>query len=1195
MPRASDPPPSGGAAAAAGAALGASSAPAGGARGALGRLLHARRHTVDPMDEEAPTTPRRASESDAEHAPHAASGARGGGGGGGGVVPFMGRLSHLFARPSTGHPPSPEGPSGQQMHRASIKSVSRPGTDTSDAAAPSMVLPEHAAKLVGGGPVPWRGAYRERMQCLVSYCNANNLPQDMKTNMQGLLRLHMSLQGESTSDEAVLAVFPTSVRRRILRQLYAEPLASCYLFRDCGRKFLDAVMTTARVELFLPKIVAALDHVNELYVIVSGLVEVVDESGRPAITAHERAQADPTAAAAQGGGRGLSRASTLATAAYGTRGVTAALNSSRQAAFGGPDGGGAVDEDGSEEGEHQVLGPGDCFAEVAYFTEVPKADSARCLTVCRVLVLPRSAYTAIATNFPISARQVLENLKNRAEELVRQHVPEDLARSLLKQGASRPSTFSTPSAAALEDGTPLGAAEPRAAAAAAAAGSRDSAGLAAGLSRRGRVPQEEGGGGAGGGGGDGALSRRGRLPGTAGLSASSMSAFARAESMARALSGPPNGTIPEDGDGAGPAPSGRPPRPEAAGGAGAGAGGGGGGRRMMLSSLSMPLRGGGARRVAAALEGIASASVVEDGEGLGGGNEWGLTLQQQRAVADLMRLRQLVHKAVSKMDQSRLEALLYAAGSGEADAVQGLLRQGMSPDSANAEGTTPLLLSAAKGHHEVVLALLFSGADPSKCDAAGRSPLLLACQAGHANVSEILMRYGAKLGMEPVMLAAYLCKIVFEGKMDELRHLLRARADPNAQDYDRQSPLHVAAAEGNLPAARVLVEQGRANIAITDRWGRTPLDTALKAGAMQVVEYLEGRPEVSSEQREHARERFEQERTDELLNACVWGDLEDVEGLLARRCPVDARDYDGRTALFVAAVNGQAEVARALLAAGADPNARNSFGSCPLLEACLSGHDALVDILLAAGGRLNQPEVEEAALLSTVIHSGDAPLLRRLLRAAANPNASDYDGRSPLHVAASRGAVEALQAIAAAEDDPAVEALPAVDWEAPDRYGATPADEASRSGHADAAALLHARAEAARAGGPGPGSSGARARARAAASSAGGSAAPPPGGFALRFGRQPTGAPWARVQRAHSGPGLPRAGSGVSLGPTLILGNPANNSGVQQPEASHAAVPAPAEGAAGPAPAVDAEGAEAAAVAGARPPGSSASAAAHEP
>ncbi len=54
------------------------------------------------------------------------------------------------------------------------------------------------------------------------------------------------------------------------------------------------------------------------------------------------------------------------------------------------------------------------------------------------------------------------------------------------------------------------------------------------------------------------------------------------------------------------------------------------------------------------------------------------------------------------------------------------------------------------------------------------------------------------------------------------------------------------------------------------------------------------------------------------------------------------------------------------------------------------------------GARLNQPEVEEAALLSTVIHSGDHALLGRLLRAMANPACADYDGRTPLHVAARR-------------------------------------------------------------------------------------------------------------------------------------------------------------------------------------------------
>lgn len=55
----------------------------------------------------------------------------------------------------------------------------------------------------------------------------------------------------------VLAVYPTTIRRRILRQLYSAPLKECYLFQHCGVKFLDALMLGARVELFLPKVCTA--------------------------------------------------------------------------------------------------------------------------------------------------------------------------------------------------------------------------------------------------------------------------------------------------------------------------------------------------------------------------------------------------------------------------------------------------------------------------------------------------------------------------------------------------------------------------------------------------------------------------------------------------------------------------------------------------------------------------------------------------------------------------------------------------------------------------------------------------------------------------------------------------------------------------------------------------------------------------
>jgi hypothetical protein len=52
----------------------------------------------------------------------------------------------------------------------------------------------------------------------------------------------------------VLGIFPTTIRRKILRQLYGERLKSCYLFHNTGMKFLDALMLGARMELFLPKV-----------------------------------------------------------------------------------------------------------------------------------------------------------------------------------------------------------------------------------------------------------------------------------------------------------------------------------------------------------------------------------------------------------------------------------------------------------------------------------------------------------------------------------------------------------------------------------------------------------------------------------------------------------------------------------------------------------------------------------------------------------------------------------------------------------------------------------------------------------------------------------------------------------------------------------------------------------------------------
>ena len=51
----------------------------------------------------------------------------------------------------------------------------------------------------------------------------------------------------------VLVIFPTTIRRRILRHLYLRQVLNAYLFKGVRQKFIDALLGVARIELFMPQ------------------------------------------------------------------------------------------------------------------------------------------------------------------------------------------------------------------------------------------------------------------------------------------------------------------------------------------------------------------------------------------------------------------------------------------------------------------------------------------------------------------------------------------------------------------------------------------------------------------------------------------------------------------------------------------------------------------------------------------------------------------------------------------------------------------------------------------------------------------------------------------------------------------------------------------------------------------------------
>ncbi len=62
---------------------------------------------------------------------------------------------------------------------------------------------------------------------------------------------------------------------------------------------------------------------------------------------------------------------------------------------------------------------------------------------------------------------------------------------------------------------------------------------------------------------------------------------------------------------------------------------------------------------------------------------------------------------------------------------------------------------------------------------------------------------------------------------------------------------------------RVLVEEGKADLSVQDRWGATPLDEAMRAGSRAVMDYLQGL---------NAPTQKDDDRTVEFLYAASRGD-----------------------------------------------------------------------------------------------------------------------------------------------------------------------------------------------------------------------------------------------------------------------------------------------------------------------------------
>ena len=202
---------------------------------------------------------------------------------------------------------------------------------------------------------------------------------------------------------------------------------------------------------------------------------------------------------------------------------------------------------------------------------------------------------------------------------------------------------------------------------------------------------------------------------------------------------------------------------------------------------------------------------------------------------------------------------------------------------------------------------------------------------------DTLLRAGADVnrkerndGMAPLHVAAS------EGQVAIAKMLLDAGADKNAKDSDNQTPLQIAAFNGELEIVKMMLDAG-ADVNTHDDQGRSALHDASEEGRTAIVKLLLDAGGL-------VNERDNNDDTP-LHHSVRNGRVETVKLLLDAGADVNAKDSDGDSILHVAANRDDVEIVKLLLDAGANRNEKDQDGNTPLGIAKLNGYDSVVKIL----------------------------------------------------------------------------------------------------------------------------------------------------------------------------------------------------------------------------------------------------------
>lgn len=135
------------------------------------------------------------------------------------------------------------------------------------------------------------------------------------------------------------------------------------------------------------------------------------------------------------------------------------------------------------------------------------------------------------------------------------------------------------------------------------------------------------------------------------------------------------------------------------------------------------------------------------------------------------------------------------------------------------------------------------------------------------------------------------------------------------------------------------------------------------------------------------------------LMMAAFNGRDEIVGLLAGQCDVNAQDLGGNSALHWAAFAGHLRCAQLLIRNQARIDEYNNFGWTPLIQATVRNHPDIVRLLIDSGVNINAAADDGYTALHKAVTSENPEIARMLLDAGADKNLGAIDGETPAKLA----------------------------------------------------------------------------------------------------------------------------------------------------------------------------------------------------